>query len=83
VASRAAMSQVLSADPALPFLEISARQITINGQAGQIYTLQTSGDLNQWSPLTRLTNQTGRIDYVFQADQPAQFFRVRVEGFTQ
>jgi hypothetical protein len=83
VASRTAMSQVLSADPALPFLEISARQITINGQGGQIYTLQTSGDLNQWSPLMRLTNQTGRVVYDYQADQPAQFFRVRVDGFTQ
>ena len=81
-ATRKAMSQLLSPDPALPFLQIAGRQITVNGQVGQVYTLESSGNLQEWHPLVRMTNQTGRVVYEGpdQAFSPMQFFRVKVES---
>jgi hypothetical protein len=82
-ASRAAMESVLATDPALPFLEITTDQLIINGQAGQVYTLQAATDLSNWQSLAQVTNQTGKLVYSL-ANQPAavrqEFFRVRVES---
>lgn len=81
-ATRKAMSQLLSADPALPFLQITGRQIIVNGQVGQVYTLESSGNLQEWYPLVRMTNQIGRAVYEDpdQPFSPMQFFRVKVEN---
>ena len=79
-ASREAMASVLPSDISLPFLEIDQHQITINGQAGQIYSLEDTTDFNQWTRIALLTNQTGRVvfDWTDAATGPQQFFRVQV-----
>jgi len=79
-ASREAMASVLPSDISLPFLEIDQHQITINGQAGQIYSLENTTDFNQWTRIALLTNQTGRVvfDWTDAASGTQQFFRVQV-----
>jgi hypothetical protein len=81
-ASREAMARVLPSDISLPFLEMDEHQITINGQAGQIYSLESTTDFNQWTEIALLTNQTGRVIYDWRdaATRPQQFFRVQVNG---
>jgi hypothetical protein len=80
--SREAMARVLPSDISLPFLEIDEHQITINGQAGQIYSLESTTDFNQWTEIALLTNQTGRVVYDWRdaATGPQWFFRVQVNG---
>jgi hypothetical protein len=82
-ASRAAMERMLATDVSLPFLEISESELTINGQPGQVYTLQATTDLAGWQSLGQLTNQTGRLIYSLagrSAESRQQFFRVKVEA---
>lgn len=85
-ASRMAMEHVLSTDVSLPFLEISDKQLVINGQAGQVYTLQAATDLNDWQSFGLATNQSGRLVYSLAGESATnrqRFFRVKVENVGQ
>jgi hypothetical protein len=85
-ASRLAMEHVLSTDASLPFLEISNTQLVINGQPGQVYTLQAATDLTDWQSFGLATNQTGRLVYSLageSAENRHRFFRVKVEASGQ
>jgi Concanavalin A-like lectin/glucanases superfamily len=81
-ASREAMAHLLATNPSVPFLEIGTQQLTINGQPGEVYLLESSGDLDNWGPLAHLTNLTGTVTYPLTnaAAERSQFFRVKVEA---
>ena len=83
LASRAAMERILATDPSQPFLQINNSELVINGRPGDIYTLQAATDLNDFQPLTLITNQTGRLIYPLagmSAEDRQRFFRVKVES---
>ena len=85
-ASRRAMEHELSSDASLPFLEISDTELVINGQPGQVYTLQAATALTDSQSFGLVTNQTGRLVYSLageSAENRQRFFRVKVEAPAQ
>ena len=55
------LAQMMPSDIALPFLQIEPNRLTINGRAGQVYSLLHSPSFSDWKPLLRLTNSTGTL----------------------
>ncbi|TAK96422.1 MAG: PKD domain-containing protein [Verrucomicrobia bacterium] len=76
-------SLVVSVRPLLnPVLQFSngTPRFTLSGTAGDLYTIQTSSNLSQWSDALSVSNQNGSV--LFQDSQglgkPARFYRARL-----
>lgn len=54
-----------------------AKQIELAGLIGDRYRVETTGDLETWSAWLRLTNLTGRLQFIDPVtnDNPRRFYR--------
>jgi len=55
-------------------------QVTLQGEAGRTYTIETSTDLVHWAPWTNVVNSTGTMTVTdaAAANYPARFYRARL-----
>jgi len=55
-------------------------RVTLQGEAGRTYTIETSTDLVHWTPWTNVVNSTGTMNVMDKAavDYPARYYRAHL-----
>jgi hypothetical protein len=55
-------------------------QVKLHGEAGRMYSIETSTDLVHWTPWTNILNSTGTMTVTDTAatNYPARFYRTRL-----
>jgi hypothetical protein len=55
-------------------------RVTLQGEAGRTYTIETSTDLVHWAPWTNVVNSTGTMNVMDKAavDYPARYYRAHL-----
>lgn len=64
-----------------PFLSINGNKLIITGEVRQVYELQATHDLSiPWQPLITLTNRSGTVELIDEADGDgtSRFYRIKV-----
>ncbi|MFN0056390.1 MAG: choice-of-anchor Q domain-containing protein [Planctomycetales bacterium] len=64
-----------------PFVLLPDRlwRLIVEGEAGHVYRMESSSDLNVWITLGSAPNQNGTVEYTVPEDSSHRFFRVRLE----